>query len=277
MKKFLLILAIAVLVCTAGCADREDGETSEAEIVAQVGTTLLVESATADIESFNLTYPAYVAAPAPAGDEEQDEGEVGGEMARYPGIVMIHSFNGLEPGYLDLADALASEGFVVIAPQWQTFERAPMDEVVEELVRSSADHLKEREDVNAERLGLTGFCAGGRYTMLFLPSMEEFSSGVAWYGFPYSGGFNNETKPADLIEELDAPILIIHGTRDTASSVSEIYQYATALDQADKYFELKVYQGEPHGFMIAGGELSESFPAQDALDEMTRFFERTLK
>jgi len=277
MKKFLLILAIAALVCTAGCADREDGETSEAEIVAQVGTTLLVESATADIESFNLTYPAYVAAPAPAGDEEQDEGEVGGEMARYPGIVMIHSFNGLEPGYLDLADALASEGFVVIAPQWQTFERAPMDEVVEELVRSSADYLKGREDVDGERLGLTGFCAGGRYTMLFLPSMEEFSSGVAWYGFPYSGGFNNETKPADLIEELDAPILIIHGTRDTASSVSEIYQYATALDQADKYFELKVYQGEPHGFMIAEGELSESFPARDALDEMTRFFERTLK
>ncbi|MGC9515441.1 dienelactone hydrolase family protein [Methanocrinis sp.] len=277
MKKFLFILAIAALVCTAGCADREDGETSEAEIVGQVGTTLLVESMTVDIESVNLTYPAYVAAPAPTGDEQQDEGEDAGEIEKYPGIVMIHSFNGLEPGYLDLADALASAGFVVIAPEWQTFERAPMDEVVEELVRSSVDYLKGREDMNAERLGLTGFCAGGRYTMLFLPSMEEFSSGVAWYGFPYSGGFNNETKPADLIDQLDAPILIIHGTRDSPSPISEIYQYATALDQEDKYFELKVYQGEPHGFMIEEGELSESFPAQDALDEMARFFERTLK
>jgi carboxymethylenebutenolidase len=274
MKKFLLVLVIAALICTAGCADRAE---DEAEVVAQSETDLLVESATVDIESVNLTYPAYVTAPAPTGDEEEDEGEDTSETAKYPGIVMIHSFNGLEPGYLDLADALASAGFVVIAPEWQTFERAPTDEVVKELVRSSADYLKGREDVNAERLGLTGFCAGGRYTMLFLPSMEEFDSGVAWYGFPYSGGFNNETRPADLIEELDAPMLIIHGTRDAPSPISEIYQYATALDQEEKYFELKVYQGEPHGFMIEEGELSESFPAQDALVEMVRFFERTLK
>ncbi len=274
MKKFLLILAIGALICTAGCADRAE---DQAESGSVPNSVLLVEGATADIESGNFTYPAYVAAPAPTGDEEQDEGEDASELAKYPGVVMIHSFNGLEPGYLNLADALASAGFVVIAPQWQTFERAPMDEVVEELVRSSADYLKGREDVNAERLGLTGFCAGGRYTMLFLPSMDEFRSGVAWYGFPYSAGFNNETRPADQIEELDAPMLIIHGTRDAPSPISEIYQYATALDQEEKYFELKVYQGEPHGFMIDGGELSKSFPAQDALDEMTRFFERTLK
>ncbi len=232
-----------------------------------------MESATVDIESGNLTYPAYAAAPT----STEDEGEDASEMAKYPGIVMIHSFNGLEPGYLDLADALASEGYVVIAPEWQTFERTPKDEVVKELVRSSADYLKGREDVDDERLGLTGFCAGGRDTMLFLPIMEEFGSGVAWYGFPYSAGFNNETRPADLIEGLDAPMLMIHGTRDTASPISGIYQYATALDEEEKYFELKVYQGEPHGFMIEEGELSESFPAQDAKMEMARFFERTLR
>ena len=113
--------------------------------------------------------------------------------------------------------------------------------------------------------------------MLFLPSMKEFSSGVAWYGFPYSAGFNNETRPADKIEGLDAPMLIIHGTRDSPSPISQIYQYAAALDEEEKYFELKVYQGEPHGFMIEEGELSESFPAQDAKVEMARFFERTLK
>jgi len=267
MKKLLLILTIAALVCTAGCADRnEDG----ADVVAQADAALLVERATVDIESDNSTYPAYVAAPASTGGEGEGDGTI------YPAVVMIHSFNGLEPGYLDLADALASEGYVVIAPEWQTFERTPKDGIVKELVRKSAEYLKERDDVDGKRLGLTGFCAGGRYTMLFLPTMDEFSSGVAWYGFPYSAGFNNETRPADLIEGLDAPMLIIHGSRDTASPISQIYQYATALDEEGKYFELKVYQGEPHGFMIEEGELSESFVAQDALVEMTRFFDRTL-
>jgi carboxymethylenebutenolidase len=274
MKILFSILVIAALVCTAGCADRAE---DEADVVAQVGTALPVENTTIDIESGDLTYPAYVSAPAPVGDEEEDEGGDEGEMVDVSGIVMIHSFNGLEPGYLDLANELASEGYVVIAPEWQIFERMPKDEVVKELVKSSADYLKGREDVDGERLGLTGFCAGGRYTMHFLPSMEEFSSGIAWYGFPYSAGFNNETRPANQIEELDAPMLIIHGTRDSPSPISQIYQYAAALDEEEKYFELKVYLGEPHGFMIEEGELSESFPAQDAKMEMARFFERTLK
>ena len=264
MKIPLLILLIGALVCTAGCSDRPE---SDQEAVEATDLNPSVLSSTVNIESDDLTYPAYLAAPM--------QGE--GEMARYPGIVMLHSINGLEPGYLDLADQLASFGFVVIAPEWQTFERSPRDDVVGGIVNSSVEHLMSREDVDSEKLGLTGFCIGGRYTMLFLPTMNEFSSGVAWYGFPYSGGFNNETRPFELIEELHAPMLIIHGTRDAASPVSEIYQYATALDAADKYFEMKIYYGEPHGFMIEEGERSESFAAQDALMEMTRFFERTLK
>jgi carboxymethylenebutenolidase len=40
---------------------------------------------------------------------------------------------------------------------------------------------------------------------------------------------------------------------------------------------MKVYQGEPHGFMIKDGQLSQSFPAQDAFWQMTSFFNRTLK
>jgi carboxymethylenebutenolidase len=266
MKFPVIILMIAALLSAAGCADKTDYNGA-------AGEGLPVESFTVDIMSDNLTYPAYVAAPAQPGGEIDGEGK----MAVYPGIAMIHSFNGLEPGYRDLADRLAASGYVVIAPEWQTFERAPLDGVVEGLLMASAAYLMDRDDVDGTRLGLTGFCAGGRYTMLFLPQMDEFRSGVAWYGFPYSGGFNDEAHPADLIDDLDAPILIIHGTKDVPSPISGIYEYTIALDAAGKYFELKVYQGEPHGFMITGGERSESFAALDAEEEMARFFDRTLK
>ena len=267
MRFPILLLMIAALLSASGCAERADCETGAA------GEGLPVESFTVEIMSDDLTYPAYLAAPALAGERIGGEGEA----AVYPGLVMIHSFNGLEPGYGDLADDLAASGYVVIAPEWQTFERTPRDEVVEGLVGACSAYLVDREDVNGDRLGLTGFCAGGRYTMLFLPQMEEFRSGVAWYGFPYSGGFNDETKPADLIDRLDAPMLIIHGTRDLPSPISGIYEYAAALDAAGKYFELKVYQREDHGFMINEGERSESFAALDAEGEMARFFDRTLK
>lgn len=56
------------------------------------------------------------------------------------------------------------------------------------MIRSSLAVLTARQDVDTGKLGLTGFCAGGRYNMLFLPQIADFRAGVAWYGFSYDGG-----------------------------------------------------------------------------------------
>jgi len=221
------------------------------------------KSETVNIQSRGQLFPAYLAYPLGSG--------------KYPGIVMIHSFTGLEPGYKEIADNFASEEFVVIAPEWQTHDQRPPDEEVEGVITSSVAFLKERTDVDPARLGLTGFCAGGRYTMLFLPQVKDFRSGVPFYGFPYSRGFGDQTTPASHISSLDVPMLMIHGTADQASHIADIYKYATELDREKKYFELKVYQGEPHGFMVQNKQLSLSFPAKDAYTEMRAFFTRTLK
>jgi len=253
------LLLIAIVAIAAGCVAVVAASTTPAETDT---TSAPVDSSRVNVMSEGQSYPAYIAAPTSGGP--------------YPGIVLLHSFNGLEPGYVEMIDMLAGEGYVVIAPEWQTFNQSPRDAVVEGLIVSSVDTLQARPDVNDTQLGLTGFCAGGRYTMLFLPQIDEFAAGVAWYGFPYQGGFNNETLPADFIGQIENPMLIIHGTRDQASNITDIYRYAEALDAADKYFELKVYQGEPHGFMIENGELSETDVAMDAYREMVDFFDRAL-
>jgi carboxymethylenebutenolidase len=145
------------------------------------------------------------------------------------------------------------------------------------VVLSAITALKTRQDVDAQKLGLTGFCAGGRFTMLFLPQFKDFRAGVAFYGFPYSRGNTNTTTPAGHIDELSTPILVIHGFRDQASPISGIYNYTKELDAADKYYELKVYQGKPHGFMIVNGTFVQDTAAKDAYSEMTGFFRRMLE
>jgi carboxymethylenebutenolidase len=196
---------------------------------------------------------------------------------RKPGIVLVHSFNGLEQGYKDLVDRFAADGFVVLAVGWQTFERSPSDSVVEQLVRDAVAVLKARNDVDTARLGLTGFCAGGRYTMLLLPRVSDFAAGVAWYGFPNAGGTAAQpVKPIDEIPQLQHPLLMIHGSADQASPIAGIFQYAAALQQAGKYFELKVYQGLPHGFMVQNGRLWDTDTARDAYGQMVGFFRRKL-
>ncbi|MDK2889585.1 MAG: carboxymethylenebutenolidase [Methanoculleus sp.] len=252
MRNVILIAAVVSLLLLVGCASAGD-----------VGTAGMRNGTTVNIQSGGQSYPAYITTP-------EDDGP-------YPAVVLIHSFNGLEPGYLDMVDRFATEGFVVIAPEWQTFNESPEDAVMEGLIRDTVTYLETRSEVNSSSIGLTGFCAGGRYTMLFLPQIEEFDSAVAWYGFPYSGGQANGTAPVELIDNITDPMLIIHGTADQASPVADIYRYATALDEAGKYFELKVYQGEPHGFMIGeDGQLVETPVAESAYEEMVRFFNKRL-
>jgi len=256
-RSFLSLAGICILITAivlAGCTN-----TSQAT---QPGVMTPVPGSMTTITAAGKTYPAYLAVPATPGI--------------HPGIVLIHSFNGLEQGYKDMCNRIAGNGYVVIAPEWQTFNKQPGDAEVEAVVRSSVATLKSRTDVNSSRLGLTGFCAGGRYTMLFLPQMKDFGAGVAWYGFPYNPGFTNDTTPVSHIAELSSPLLMIHGSRDQASPVTDIYNYSKALDAADKCYELKVYQGRPHGFMVLNGSLVHEDFAENAYSEMITFFERKL-
>lgn len=252
MKTLIFGLLLIALVGLSGCIGNMDRSTTE---------VYQTNGAMVNITSGNLIYPAYSAAPS--------------EEGKKPAVVLFHSRNGLEPGYRNLTEMLASEGYVVISPAWQTFEQSPEDGTIELLLRDSVAYLRTRQDVSGN-IGLTGFCAGGRYTMLFLPQIDEFRSGVAFYSFPYRGSVN-QSMPADLIGQLKVPMLIIHGTHDQGSPVADIYRYATELNASGKYFELKVYQGQPHGFMIENGEISQSFVAKDAYTEMVTFFDRTLR
>jgi carboxymethylenebutenolidase len=224
--------------------------------VAAQGTD--VTSSAVAVTSAGKDYQSYLAAPNSGGP--------------YPGIILIHSFNGLEPGYKTMVDQFAAQGFVVLALGWQTFEKQPSDDTVKQLVEDGMAYLTARSDVDAKSLGLTGFCAGGRYTMLYLPQIKGFQAGVAWYGFPYMG----TTQPASLIGQLSAPMLIIHGTADQASPIANIYKYATDLTAAGANFELKVYSGKPHGFMVVNGMYQIDEVSHDAFMTMVDYFHRKL-
>jgi carboxymethylenebutenolidase len=237
---FLLLVSLAS-IATLSFAQTEEVIGSDVEVV-----------------SGEQAYQSYLAAPTSGGP--------------YPAIILIHSFRGLEEGYRTMTDQLAAEGFVVLAVGWQTFEQSPPDDTVKQLVEDSIAFLSQREDVDPERIGLTGFCAGGRYTMLLLPQIEALGAGVAWYGFPNQGS----PAPVDLVDQLVAPMLIIHGTADDPSPIAGIYDYATTLQNSGAYFELKVYYGEPHGFMLSNGQLRQDEIAQDAFNQMADFFTRKL-
>ena len=223
-----------------------------------------VKGSEVTVTSGGKAYVSYLAAPASATPK--------------PAVILLHSFNGLEQGYKDLVDEMAGAGYVTLALGWQTFEKEPSDATVGALVEDGLKLLGERKDVNMGAVGLTGFCAGGRYTMLLLPQMKQFKAGVAWYGFPDQGGTAAKPQtPAAFIGGLSAPMLILHGTKDVPSPIAGIYSYAQKLDAAGKAFKLSVYQNEPHGFLLSGGKLAATPASRDARRDMLGYFGEWLK
>ena len=153
-----------------------------------------------EVMSQDQTYPAYLTVPE--GDGQK------------PAVVLLHSIRGQQPGYETVANQLAADGFVVLALEWQTYETEPPLDVMDALLRDSLAYLGGRGDVDPERVGLTGFCIGGYYTMYYLPTISEFAAGVAWYGFPKRGEEGRRPIDEAIVSQLEAPLLIFHGTAD---------------------------------------------------------------
>ena len=79
-----------------------------------------IQSGDLEVTSGDKAYKSYLAAPTSAGP--------------HPAIVLVHSFRGLEEGYRTMVDQLAGRGYVTLALGWQTFEQAPSDAVVQQLI-----------------------------------------------------------------------------------------------------------------------------------------------
>ena len=96
---------------------------------------------------------------------------------------MIHSFRGLERAMELWQINSLEKAMWSLLPRWQNFNNTPSDETVGQLIHDCSAFLKQRADVDGKNLGLTGFCAGGRYTMLFLPQDErnvQLRSRLVW-------------------------------------------------------------------------------------------------
>ena len=175
-----------------------------------------------------------------------------------------------------MTDEFAAEGFVVLAIGWQTFRTQPaLTRWLSSLCCDSIAYLSARADVDSTRIGLTGFCAGGRYTMLFMPQIDAFGAGVAWYGFPNSG---DPATPADLVDELEAPMLIIHGTARPSQSDSQTSTpMRRRLAQAGaKILSSRYMPMSRTASCLKTADLSRDEVANDAFEEMVTFFRRKL-
>lgn len=185
-----------------------------------------------------------------------------------PVILVVSEIFGVHEHIADVTRRFAKLGYMAIAPELfvrQGDAKAPTEiaklmsdiisKVPDEQVMADLDATVAWAKANGgdtSRLGITGFCWGGRITWLYDAHNPAVKAGVAWYGRLVGNSTPlTPANPIDLTGRLAGPVLGLYGGADSGIPVDTIDKMKTALSTgsaAAKKSEFVVYPDTPHAF-----------------------------
>jgi carboxymethylenebutenolidase len=130
---------------------------------------------------------------------------------------------------------------------------------------------------DTNRLGIMGFCRGGRTVWEYAAHNKDLKAGVAFYGTVVDPPAQKSLwpkSPTELAPEMKAPVLGLYGEADQGIPLTQLDAMKAALQAAGKTFEIKVYAGAPHGFHADYRASYRKEAAEDAWKEMIAWFKK---
>ena len=200
-----------------------------------------------------------------------DTGEIPGYRAMpsegraFPAVLVVQEIFGVHEHIKDVCRRLAKSGYLAVAPelygrQGDVSSLSEIDEIRKIVAKvpdaqvmtdldATVEWIKASGDGNVKKLGVTGFCWGGRIVWLYAAHSVQVKAGVAWYG--RLAGKANELQPAhplDMAASLKAPVLGLYGGSDQGIPLETVEQMKQALRAADSPSTIIVYPDTPHAF-----------------------------
>jgi carboxymethylenebutenolidase len=128
---------------------------------------------------------------------------------------------------------------------------------------------------NTDRLGIMGFCRGGRTVWRYSTHNPNLKAGVAFYGS--LADEPNAAMPINSIasaKDVKEPVLGLYGAEDQGIPVDQVNTMKKALADAGKTAEFKIYPGAPHGFHADYRPSYRKEAAEDGWKMMTDWFKK---
>lgn len=128
---------------------------------------------------------------------------------------------------------------------------------------------------DTSKLGIIGFCRGGRTVWEYAAHSPELKAGVAFYGPPVDPANPVWPKsPTQLAPEMKAPVLGLYGAEDTGIPVATVEALKKVLEDNKKTAEFKIYPGAPHGFHADYRASYRKEAAEDGWKQMQTWFKK---
>lgn len=233
------------------------------------------------VGSFQM--PAYVSRPEKA-------------KGKLPIVIVASEIFGVHEYIADVTRRFAKLGYMAIAPEFfiragdpntygttadimtNIVAKTPDSQVLNDLQAAIQWAGKNGGDV--KKVGVTGFCWGGRITWLSA-TLPQVKAGVAWYGrLVGEKTEGNPRHPVDIAADLKAPVLGLYGGADAGISLETVEQMRQALaaaapkNPAAKASRFEVYPDAPHGFHADYRALYREGPAKDGWEKCIAWFKQ---
>ncbi len=209
----------------------------------------------------------------------------------HPGVVVIQHGPGLNNFIQDFTRRLAAEGYAAIAPnmyhrddptvQGETFfdkiGRLRDDTVIED-VNATIRHLSTLPMVRGDRIGITGFCFGGRVAYLMAAVNPVIRASGLFYPWHIMAPWGEGPSPLDRTPSLkNCQVVGFFGEDDQDPTVEEARKIDAELTRQGKSHEFHYYAGAPHGFMAnTNPERYRPGAARDAWGKLLDTFQKHL-
>ena len=200
-----------------------------------------IRETTVQYQSGKVGMGAFVAAPQ--------------TKERRPAIIVIQEWWGLTDHIKEIARRYAAEGYVAIAPDLYsrlghalTMDASEAGKLMNTLkqedgltdLNATVAYLKSVPEVDAAKMGVTGFCMGGSYALMLPCVNPDIKAAVPFYG--------QVPNPDTPIQKLGCPVLYLYGEDDGWITKADVQRLAAALKKYNKLGEIKTYPGAPHAF-----------------------------
>ena len=211
--------------------------------------------------------PAYRAMPASGGP--------------FAVVLVVQEIFGVHEHIKDVCRRFAKAGYLAIAPELyarqgdvskmtdykeifaQVVSKVPDAQVMSDLDAAVAWAGKSGSG-DVKRVGVTGFCWGGRITWLYAAHNPNLKAGVAWYGRLAGEVSELQPKhPLDLVAQLKAPVLGLYGGQDQGIPLADVEKMSAAIKAAQGTSKIVVFPEAGHGFHA---DYRPSYREQDAKD-----------
>ena len=255
-----------------------------------------------------MALPGAVTAPdRVVGQEVQytvDGAEISAYLARpsapgtYPGVIVIHEAFGPVEHIFDVVRRFANQGYIALAPNLYSRVGAPdpsnMDEVFKKMLGLPDDQIVRdlegaaafvRQQAGADgKVGIIGFCSGGRQTLLAACRSSVFDAAVdCWGGFIRTATPSEKVtreRPVPVIDmagNVSCPVMVVIGAEDQNPSPLDGEMLVERLKASGKPHRVKVYQNAGHAFFADYRPTYREQAAFELWDDATRFLAEHLK